>query len=154
MSHSVKMIPLTDDSGSDDYCLYVEKNSQFVFVDIDEKVMEVRDVYESIRTFNPGAMVVMRVAARAEQAARSILRDETCWIIREPYDTERLISILKKDEHIFYGALILAIGGWQWFGSSLNGVFVDKIDACDRVYESGSEIVHSLMSTSTKLDTT
>jgi hypothetical protein len=97
-------------------------------------------------------MIVMRIAAQAEKAARAVLEEETCWIIREPYDTERLIAILKNDEHISYGALILAVGGEKWFSASLNGVLLEKIDSCDTVYDSSAEILNSLISTSDKLN--
>ena len=54
MSNSIKLIPLTDDLGvgPDEYSMYIENSPQFVFVDINERVMELKEVYENAHPRN------------------------------------------------------------------------------------------------------
>ena len=140
MSDLVKIIPIVDELGvssisTENSTQYNDITPKMIFVDVGKQTPKAKDVYSSIRTSNQDAFVVMRVTGSAEEYMRIEFEEETCWIIREPFDLVQLIAILEKDEFVGNGALIIAVGSETWYFTALKRIVNKEIVQFDTVYD-------------------
>ena len=150
MSDLIKIVPIADELcvsciSTENYAEYSDKAPKIIFADVGKQIKKAKDIYHSIRRFNPDAFVIMRITSAAEEYIRIEFDEETCWIIREPFDLVQLLAILEKDEFVCNGALIVAVGSETWFFAALKRIVNKEIFQFDTLYEY-SKIIASMYS--------